>query len=163
MIAFFLIAVPVFLIHLLESTLLFRAGPIFSRIDFLLLYLAFAAFPRGASRGAAIGAAIGLFRDVATHGSIGPGVLAFGAAGWFAGWSHRKLVGESQVGLLLILFGSVLVHDLVRTAASAAHGFSSSAMRVLLVTIPTGILTALTGALIREARARLRRPVEVNS
>ncbi|MBN1826164.1 MAG: hypothetical protein JW958_07855 [Candidatus Eisenbacteria bacterium] len=160
MIGFLRIAVPVLAIHLLETSLLHCAGSIFSRIDFLLLFLAFTAFPRGAAGGALIGAAIGVFRAFAWSGGSGVEPLAFLAAGAFAGWAYRKLVGESGPGLLLILFGTVLVHDLVALAGLLRFGFLPFFSRFVLETIPAGVLTAGVGALLRLGRSRLRRRVE---
>ena len=160
MIAFLRIALPVLAIHLLEGSLLRGAGPVLPRIDFLLLFLAFTAFPRGAARGALIGAAIGVFRAFAWSGAAGGEPLAFLAAGLFAGWAYRKLVGESGPGLLLILFGTVLVHDLVALAGLLRHGFLPFFFRFVLETIPAGILTAAVGALLRYGRIRFRRARE---
>lgn len=160
MIGFLRVALPVLVIHILESTLLYRTGPFLSRIDWMLLFVAFAVFGKGAGRGAMTGAAVGLFRDVAAYGGVGPELLATGAAAGFAAWAYRKLVGESTAGLLLILVGLLLVHDGVRFLPLLRHGLLPFAARYAVDTIPAAVLTALTGALLREARLLLRRRAE---
>ncbi|MFH1277748.1 MAG: hypothetical protein ABIK65_05165 [Candidatus Eisenbacteria bacterium] len=160
MIGLLRIALPVLVIHILESTLLYRTGPVFSRIDWMLLFVAFAVFGRGAGRGLMIGAGVGLFRDIAAFADVGPELLATGAAAAFAAWAHRKLVGESTPGLLLILFGVLLVHDGVRFLPFLRHGLLPFAARFAVDTIPAAVLTALTGALVREGRLFARRRAE---
>jgi len=162
-IGFLKIAVPVLLIHLFETTLLRPVGPGLARIDLMLLYLAYASFHRGTWGGAAIGGAIGLFRGVASLGGAGSDLIALAAAGAFAGWAYRKLVGETTAGLFLILFGMVFVHDLVRLVPSIHYGVLPFVTRIGAWTVPAGITTAAAGLLLRWARGRFRRPVEAAS
>ena len=163
MISFLRIAMSVLVIHLFETTLFFKTGPIISHIDLLILYVAFICFSTGPAGGASIGAGVGLFRDYAWSGSPGWEFPAFLAAGWFAGWAHRKLVGESTLGLFLILFGMVIVHDLIGFIGLLADGFSPFFFRFLLRTIPAGLLTGLLGAAILYTRSRFRLQTEAEA
>jgi cell shape-determining protein MreD len=140
------IAITALLIHLLETCLLWPLLSPIALLDLLLLYVAFVASPRGALRGGAIGFAIGFFRGMVGAGFAGTEALAFGAAAAFAGWAYRKLVGETTFGFFLILFGTVLVHDLVRGLAALSQGITPLLFSFLLRTLPAGIITGLVGA-----------------
>ncbi len=157
MIAFARIASVVLVIHVLEACFLWPFSSYFALIDLLLLYVAIVAAPRGAGRGGAIGAAIGLFRGLAGAGAVTAETLAFGAAAAFAGWAYRKLVGETTFGLFLILFGTVIVHDLVRGIPTLSQGLSPLFFTFVLKTVPAGIVTGGIGAgvlfLVRRAGA----------
>lgn len=163
MISFLRIAISVLGIHLFETTLFFKTGPILSRIDLLILYVAFICVSAGPARGASIGAGVGLFRDYAWSGAPGWEFPAFLAAGWFAGWAHRKLIGESTLGLFLIIFGMVVVHDAIGFIGLIADGFSPFFFRFLLRTVPAGVLTGLLGAAIMHTRSRFRFRVEAET
>ena len=145
-------------IYLLESTVLYRLGPVFRSIDLLLLYVAWLAMRKGAVDGILIGLGIGLFRSIVWSGPVGAEVVAFGVAAWFAGEAHRHLVGESVVGLLLIVSGTVIVHDLVLLFTQIPDGLLSVIARFVLVSVPSGIVTALVGVFLFEVRRRLSRP-----
>ncbi|MFH1681124.1 MAG: hypothetical protein ABIH26_10825 [Candidatus Eisenbacteria bacterium] len=133
-----------------------------SRIDLFVLYVVFRSARSGVVDGVLIGLAVGLFRDVVSLQAVGTDLLPLAAAGAFSAWSHRKLVGESVLGLFLILAGGVVAHDLTAGLRFIADGGSAFLTRLALDTLPAGLLTAGIGVLASEVlrAGRRRRPRE---
>ncbi len=144
-------------LELLETTILSRASFFFRSIDVTLLFVAWLALRRSPLRAAAAGMIVGFFQHLLGAGDIAIGVVASGAAGWFAGEAHRRLVGESSLGLFLIVAGMVLVHDTVVLAAGLSGGLFPFAARFLLLSVPAGIITAAVGAALHEGERFIRR------
>ncbi len=128
-----------------------------TRIDLFVLIAAVGSFGRGAMGGAYFGFAVGLFRAVAGPEPVGPTVVSTALAAAFAAWAHRKLVGESTLGLFLILVGAVLVHDAIRLSGFLREAPGVFAQLFAARSIPAGLATAALGAFGHEARARRNR------
>lgn len=144
-------------LHIFQSTVLYRAGFLFQFIDLTLLLVAWVAMRRDTWKAVLAGMIIGYFQYLFWSGPIALGVVAFGSAAWFVSAAHRRLVGESFGGLLLILTGMVIVHDLVLLAGQISGGFIPFAARLILFSLPTAILTALIGTAIYEGVRYLKR------
>lgn len=154
-IALFMVALYIF-----QSAILHRAGAVFRFVDLMLLLVAYVAMRRETLKAVVAGMAIGYFQYLVWSGPIALGVIAFGAAAWFVSAAHRRLVGESFGGLLLILIGMVLVHDAVLLSGQIGGGLLPVLARLLLFSLPTALLTALIGAAVYEGVRYLKRPRE---
>ncbi len=142
--------------HFLETSLLQRVLPVFLLVDCVLIALAFHMLRRGRAD-FVLGAGIfGALRESAGGESLFTGFLGFAAIAWLLLEAGRRLVGESAITVLVLLFASVLLYDFLTLAPSVVYGISPFLLRILLITVPAGIVTGVVGVLVWEITHRLR-------
>lgn len=142
--------------HVLEASLLQRLLPAFLLVDLVLVALAFQMLRNGRTDFVLGAGLFGALRQGAAGEPLFTGFLGFAAVAWFLLESGRRLVGESAVTVLVLLFASVLIHDMFTLAPSIVHGVLPMLLRFLLVTVPAGIVTGAVGVLVWETNHRLR-------
>lgn len=142
--------------HLLETSFLQRILPAFIVVDCVLIALAFHMLRRGRADFVLGAGLFGALRQGAGGESLFAGFIGFVAVAWLLLEAGRRLVGESAITVLLLLFASVLLYDFLTLAPSVIHGVVPFLLRIVLITVPAGIVTGLVGVLVWEVTHRLR-------
>lgn len=111
MIAWFVLAVVLVFILLVESTILPLVSGGYIVPDFLLVVVVSWAFLWGEKRGACFGLIAGLFQDLLFGTVLGLYGLTKMLAGYLAGVASREIYREQVIGPMLIVFVVTLIHE----------------------------------------------------
>jgi rod shape-determining protein MreD len=134
------ILVPVVLV--LQVTVMSRIEVLGVRPDGVLILLVYLALSFGAVVGSVMGFALGLAQFAIMSTAMASLPLAGTVVGFVVGRYGTKIMYESYLVQMLIIFASVLVFDAINLVWSAPAGFAGNLLRWSL---PAAVYTALVG------------------
>lgn len=141
---FFLAAVAL----ILQSTLLKLVAVGQIQPDLVLLVLFYVALMEGPFGATITGFCTGLVQDVYAPETLGLNALCKSLVGFGLGYCQRGVFVESLAARALILFGAVLVHDILYFLVSSWPEVGRGLGQVVRVGLPTALYTALLGYVV---------------
>jgi len=140
-----LLGIIVFVVLLLQVTLFSKIEILGVRPDGVLIVLVYIALAFGAIAGAIVGFLVGLAQFAIMATAVASLPLAGTLVGFTVGRYGTKIMYESYLVQLAIIFASVVVFDSINFLWSAPGGFSWSLARW---TLPSAAYTALAGVAV---------------
>ncbi|MGY8823418.1 MAG: rod shape-determining protein MreD [Candidatus Latescibacterota bacterium] len=125
--------------------------------DLILLVLIYAALREGPLTATVLGFAVGFLQDIYMPTDLGLNALVKSAVGFTIGYGRSRIVGDNiQVQVILIL-GTVLVHDLVYYIGTSAISLVELPFFWLRYSLGRAIYTGLIGSIFSAASLVRRR------
>jgi rod shape-determining protein MreD len=133
---------------ILQSTLLKLVSVGHIQPDLVLLVLFYIGLMEGSFGATIAGFCTGLVQDVYAPQTLGLNALCKSLVGFGLGYCQRGVFVESLTARALILFSTVLVHDILYFQISLWPEVSGALALVVRVGLPTALYTALLGYVV---------------
>lgn len=115
--------------------------------DLLLIILVYSSLKWGAVQGTIIGFLIGFFQDLYSPEMFGLHALAKCITGYLIGITKEHFFWGSYFAQLLIIFFSLLIHDIICLFIGNFGDYSLLLKNILRVTLPAAVYTGSIGPL----------------
>lgn len=125
--------------------------------DLILLVLIYAALREGPLTATALGFAVGFLQDIYMPMDLGLNSLVKSAIGFAVGYGRSRIVGDNIQVQVALIFGTVLVHDLLYYIGTSAISLVEVPFFWLRYGLGRAIYTGLIGSLFSIASLLRRR------
>ncbi len=115
--------------------------------DLILLVLIYAALREGPLTATALGFAIGFLQDIYMPTDLGLNSLVNSAVGFAVGYGRSRIVGDNIQVQVALIFGTVLVHDLLYYMGTSAISLADVPFFWLRYGLGRAIYTGLVGSI----------------
>jgi rod shape-determining protein MreD len=116
--------------------------------DLVILLLIYIALRAGSFEATLLGFAIGFIQDVDMPDNLGLNALANSIIGFAVGWIRLHVTGDNFLVQIALIFGAVLLHDLIYCIGDSAINWSEAPFFWLRYSPGRGLYTGLIGAVL---------------
>ena len=119
--------------------------------DLVILVLIHIALRAGSIEGTLLGFCVGLLQDTHTPVDLGLNALTKSLVGFFMGYCRTGVIADSIQVQIALIFGAVLVHDLVFYMGSSGVAWADVPFFWLRYSVGRALYTSLIGAFVYAA------------
>ena len=125
--------------------------------DLILLVLVYIALRTGQIEATILGFCVGFFQDIHMPNDLGLNALTKSLVGFSVGYGRTGVVADSVQVQVALIFGAVLVHDLIYYLGSSGIGLADVPFSWLRYGLGRALYTCAFGALVSSALVLRRR------